>query len=629
MKKSILKENEFLDVGEALVSKNGQYSLVYQEDGNLELMDKQKKVLWESRTKNKQAWRTYLEDGQLVVYRFSASPIWTSEVDERGDSLSLEDDGTLVIKKEEKHVKTIYSRVKNLLQSKSAPMLMNLNSSPSSNNYPLDFSLKDMEGNNILPINDEKNNVLILEVSNRGQKSVKLKKLESALAHENNFHFKLDFRSGTFKERTLVLKSNGLINLDTWDFQINKVMSNDNLENIFSIYLLSKNDLEIHTDEKLYFYFEKANASEVQGSRKTRVLFTCNNLEYVEKYTKEKHLSIVYQKGEKILPVNMGFLDTNCVVNNGETQNSFMFHVKSTVEDYPFLLNTKGSNAPVSVFILEFKASDLGNKGEVKNRALAKKDMLNGISVQIQNQQGVIISSDIEKQDSWIIRKKEQSKVPFWEISYSSSGKSVNKNGQFDFNEMVIVVKSIITDEPSGNTDMTLSYKNISGYWDGEFIRQIELTPISIQNQRVGIGTNTPATEFEVKGTIKSTKIADMYGELLPSGSIIMWYGDKETIPLSWKICDGEEGTPDLQDRFIVGAGQQYLRGDQGGKKEVTLTEAEMPKHQHQNLYVKGTGYPSLSRDEKDLKNGSYTIGESQAHENRPPYYALYFIMKK
>ena len=47
----------------------------------------------------------------------------------------------------------------------------------------------------------------------------------------------------------------------------------------------------------------------------------------------------------------------------------------------------------------------------------------------------------------------------------------------------------------------------------------------------------------------------------LPIGSVIMWYGDTVAIPAGWSICNGTNGTPDLRDRFIMGAGSSAMGG--------------------------------------------------------------------
>lgn len=177
----------------------------------------------------------------------------------------------------------------------------------------------------------------------------------------------------------------------------------------------------------------------------------------------------------------------------------------------------------------------------------------------------------------------------------------------------------------------------------------------------------------------------------VPTGLIAMWSGLITAIPNGWALCDGNNGTPDLRDRFIVGAGGDYNVGDTGGEAEVTLTTAQLPSHSHGSGNLSTGSAGSHSHDSGTLSTNStgahthtsiyyrnpvpnansgdsiygasdvnsmttssagshsHTIsgstasggshshiisgstdsaGSGQAHENRPPYYALAFIMK-
>ena len=70
-------------------------------------------------------------------------------------------------------------------------------------------------------------------------------------------------------------------------------------------------------------------------------------------------------------------------------------------------------------------------------------------------------------------------------------------------------------------------------------------------------------------------------GTTIPSGMISLWYGSIGSIPAGWYLCDGTNGTPDLRDRFIVGAGNSYSVAATGGATSVTLSTANMPAHSH------------------------------------------------
>jgi microcystin-dependent protein len=131
---------------------------------------------------------------------------------------------------------------------------------------------------------------------------------------------------------------------------------------------------------------------------------------------------------------------------------------------------------------------------------------------------------------------------------------------------------------------------------------------------------------------------------VIPIGGIITWSGAVNKIPYGWALCDGNvynaRQTPDLRSRFIVGGGGHYSAGDIGGEATHALTVSEMPSHVHA-ASVKTVGYAlsynktaeTLTHDGSERNNGNKTVlageaGASQAHENRPPYYALCYIMR-
>ena len=70
-------------------------------------------------------------------------------------------------------------------------------------------------------------------------------------------------------------------------------------------------------------------------------------------------------------------------------------------------------------------------------------------------------------------------------------------------------------------------------------------------------------------------------GTTIPAGLISMWSGSIGSIPSGWYLCDGSNGTPNLTDRFIIGAGSTYAVNGTGGASSVTLVTANMPAHTH------------------------------------------------
>ena len=102
--KNILKSNYNLQPGDKLVSPNGDYYLIYQEDGNLVLYDNQKHVFWASNSNNtgKPGEALMEKNGNFVVYNADGDPVWASETDKNGSTclVQLNDDaGFEIIKK--------------------------------------------------------------------------------------------------------------------------------------------------------------------------------------------------------------------------------------------------------------------------------------------------------------------------------------------------------------------------------------------------------------------------------------------------------------------------------------------------------------------------------------------------
>jgi len=115
------------------------------------------------------------------------------------------------------------------------------------------------------------------------------------------------------------------------------------------------------------------------------------------------------------------------------------------------------------------------------------------------------------------------------------------------------------------------------------------------------------------------------------NGIIVQWSGAIIDIPAGWQLCDGSNGSPDLRDRFILGAGSTYAVGLTGGEKEHQLTLNEMPKHSHG--YSKGNTANADGNDNQRGIQGTTTTqtsieGNDEPHNNMPPYYALAFIYR-
>lgn len=186
------------------------------------------------------------------------------------------------------------------------------------------------------------------------------------------------------------------------------------------------------------------------------------------------------------------------------------------------------------------------------------------------------------------------------------------------------------------------------------------------------------ATFPNLNGPVTAT--AAQMNSPFPAGIITMWAGSIGSIPVGWALCDGTNGTPNLRDRFIVGAGTTFAPGALGGSTvsgaggghthtaatagshthggvvgDTALTIAQIPSHSHTYSALLTTGGHPTGANSIEARGvidtgTTSSVGGGQAHNHTissdgshthtleatpdhthsvvPPYYALAYIMK-
>lgn len=106
-------------------------------------------------------------------------------------------------------------------------------------------------------------------------------------------------------------------------------------------------------------------------------------------------------------------------------------------------------------------------------------------------------------------------------------------------------------------------------------------------------------------------------------GSIMLWQGSKETIPDSWSLCDGTNGTPDLRNRFLVGNSISLPFDSTGGSDS---HDHDFTSDGHFHGLPAGIDIPpggGLS----STTNAKPIVGTTDPKSNLPPWYSLCYIM--
>ena len=194
--------------------------------------------------------------------------------------------------------------------------------------------------------------------------------------------------------------------------------------------------------------------------------------------------------------------------------------------------------------------------------------------------------------------------------------------------------------------------------------------PFTVAGTLVSSGTVDITGAFRLDGTAGASgqvllsaggSTTPTWGNMFVAGMIMLWSGSSATIPSGWVLCDGTNSTPDLRNRFVVGATSTYAVGATGGSANAivvshthtatvattSLTGEITNQYTAGNTYGGTSGVFSQSSYNVDGDGGESrpgrtiyfdgshshtatisTEGSSGTNANLPPYYALCYIMK-
>jgi hypothetical protein len=187
-----------------------------------------------------------------------------------------------------------------------------------------------------------------------------------------------------------------------------------------------------------------------------------------------------------------------------------------------------------------------------------------------------------------------------------NADETITSQGGYYFSDASEITSAgdVISISPGGSAALTAdSTGNVSIVGSTTFNNSISVDSDAVVTGNVVV--NTWPAEVNHAAT-KNYVDALTLNNLLPNGSIIMWYGITENIPAGWSVCDGLNGTPDLRDRFIMGAGGQATTGQTGGANGLDVVTNTAGTHQHS-----GTSDPAGAHNHSG-NTGGHALNSSE-----------------
>jgi microcystin-dependent protein len=379
--------------------------------------------------------------------------------------------------------------------------------------YPIDFSLSDDDERNVFYISEEATlNNFQLELTNTSDQKINITSTGDLAVSRNNYHFELRFKAKTFEEtlKDSVKYIRGKILPPNW-LASDAVLHEDHK---VSIYLLYKgaNDFILDPDGKLSFTLEYASSDGTGGSRGTTVALYYQNLQYVNELarltgTRIKSVDIINQRGKKNIPLHVGIVGSNTILNDAGPGTA----AKGTASSLKIRLCNmlqKDESDPDKNRIL-FRTGNMDKERNTKFTLLFDDPVGKDWDLASKNQLNAIQVSVKQNSSSYHVEKNDQGASPVFEITPPSEDPlkpdefiDSLKPGEF----IEISLTGIHSNTASGFANIYLKYEDVPGYWDGQFVVQVEKSPIYHKDmgdrrhpkRNVGIGV-APDTNNRLK----------------------------------------------------------------------------------------------------------------------------------
>ena len=378
--------------------------------------------------------------------------------------------------------------------------------------YPVDFSFYDHDKQAALFIeNRPSGRTYILEITNTAKETIYLRSLQTDInrtgghnisngpVNAEEYHFALHFDPGTLTPTCLDPTSANPVSL---------VGQNSNYWQVTASHATDKPDNQgdtlyfgwapqtnvtpkiIAPGEKITLQLSNIGIAGNQGARSTGLVLLTNNIYYHHEsesnihITRKKNLNILNHRGQEFVPLHVGIVGSDTLLNNGET-NTLELRIsnESNEESIRFQSADPASGEEPSEIHIAFDIDP--NDNTLEEWALCDPDEA--------------LAIDIPNPPGWELLAKT---AGLWTLK--PAGKDFTLAPKEYFSLVLLNIRSI---HPSGLTHLVFSYQNLPNYWDGEKKIPLHKQPLVMREHKVGIGTSHPSANLDVDGNIKTQNL--------------------------------------------------------------------------------------------------------------------------
>ncbi|MGH1436686.1 MAG: hypothetical protein ACRBG0_19765 [Lewinella sp.] len=462
--------------------------------------------------------------------------------------------------------------------------------------HPLDFSFLNDEDENTLYITENTGGkAMVAEIVNTTPTDIRIEG-RAGTASKDNHHFMLEFRPGILLKPekikidavTIIATDGSRIITDHTDWNLDYTASPGKTLKIWLSYTNTGADNALSIPANDGFLHLKINGlfgDGKYGSRGSQVQLQYNELKYptetnfLKRGAQIAYFNLVSHVGREYIPLHAGFIGSNTVINqktksNGDAlDNDLTLRLTNTSKKYTIKWNSGGDTTDDdSLFIFDFVSRD-----DTDESVLV--DSYTGMTMKarlVRADTGVVIlaTQDPSSEGYFDLHPETTAENGSWKLS-PTNGQELGYGDYFE-----VKIAGIITDQPSGISNLYIRYEDIPGFWDGEFVLPIEKGPLvfrqddTTKENRVGIGTDDPKAKLHVAG-----------GIVIGSN-----YAGVETDPQAPLSIHGSDGKWQNPDSNLHITSDSILFGGNNNGHQLNSAQISVGRHFNDSLSIIGMG---------------------------------------